>query len=274
VDPASNEVGRGPDNPARLGGVREFLPMTVVPRRRVLKAAGLAGLAVLVPPELLAACNAPESGATRRSFLVFDPHEAKVVEEATARLIPGPHDDPEEAGHPGAREANVTRYIDTMLGALMVEPPKVFAGGPFSARAGSRVDDMAKFLHLTPAQVSGWTQRLTGLREQYRQGIKSLDKIAGGDFTSLRPDKMDAILAQDPDGFMTLLFGHAIEGMYSVPEYGGNAGLVGWRDIAWVGDRQPTGFTDAQVTLSDGPDVYVPDGIGAQLITLLTTSPI
>jgi hypothetical protein len=41
-----------------------------------------------------------------------------------------------------------------------------------------------------------------------------------------------------------------------------------------VGDRQPLGFTDAQVTLSDGPDVYVPKGIGKQLLGLLTTSPV
>ncbi|MGA2529272.1 MAG: gluconate 2-dehydrogenase subunit 3 family protein [Acidimicrobiales bacterium] len=248
--------------------------MTIVPRRRVLKAAGFAGLALLVPPELLAACSTANSQSSARSFLVFDPHEALVVEEATARLIPGPHDDPSEMGHPGAREANVTRYIDTMLGALMVSPPRVFAGGPFSDRAGSRVDDMAKFLRLTAAEVRGWTERLDALRAQYRQGVKALDRLAGGDFPSVSADKMDAILAQDPEGFMTLLFGHAIEGMYSAPEYGGNAGLAGWHDIAWVGDRQPRGYSDAEVTFSDGPDVYVPDGIGAQLLSLLTTSPI
>jgi len=231
----------------------------------------LAGIALLVPPELLAACSTPSS---QKSFLVFDAHEAGVVEEATARLIPGPRDDPSEIGHPGAREANVTRYIDTMLGALMVLPPKVFAGGPFSDRDGSRVDDMAKFLPLTAAELRGWTERLDAFRQQYRKGIKTLDRLAGGDFTTVSADKMDEILAQDPEGFMTLVFGHAIEGMYSVPEYGGNAGLAGWHDIAWVGDRQPRGFSDAEVTFSDGPDIYVPEGIGAQLLTLLTTSPI
>jgi hypothetical protein len=229
---------------------------------------------VLIPPELLAACSTPASGGKGPSFLVLGEHQAKVVEEATARLIPGPTDDPLEAGHPGAREANVTRYIDTMLGALKLSPPKIFAGGPFSNRAGSRVDDMASFLRLTPAQVSGWSSRLATFADQYRRGVKALDKMAGGDFTAVSTDKMDEILAQDPDGFMTLLFSHAIEGMYCAPEYGGNANLVGWHDIAWVGDRQPLGFTDAQVTLSDGPDVYVPKGIGKQLLGLLTTSPV
>ena len=60
--------------------------------------------------------------------------------------------------------------------------------------------------------------------------------------------------------------------MYCVPEYGGNADLVGWHEISWVGDRQPRGFTDAQVSLSDGPDVYVPTGIGKQLLQLLSAT--
>ena len=199
--------------------------------------------------------------------------EATVVEEATARLIPGPADDPSEAGHPGAREANVTRYIDTMLGAFLLRPHKVFAGGPFSNRAGWPVNDMATFLRLTASQTYAWTQRLAGLRRQYRQGVAKLDQMAGGDFTKLSSTKMDEILAQDPDGFMTLLFGHAIEGMYSAPEYGGNAGLVGWRDIDFPGDRQPRGFTDTEVSRSDGPDVYVPSGIGEQVLKLLASSP-
>lgn len=249
--------------------------MTVIPRRRVLKGMGFAGLAALLTPELLAACSTPSSGdkSGDRRLLVFDDHQADVVEEATARLVPGPHDDPEEAAHPGAREANVTRYIDTMLGALTLEPPRIYAGGPFSNRAGSPTDDMATFIGLTPAEATGWSKRLAALRTQYRHGVASLDQMAGGDFTTVSHGRMDDILAQDPDGFMTLMFGHAIEGMYSAPEYGGNSGLVGWREISWPGDRQPRGYSDAEVTLSDGPDVYVPKGIGEQLMKLLSASP-
>ena len=53
-----------------------------------------------------------------RSLRFFSGHQAAVVEDATARIAPGPEDDPAEAGHPGAREAGVTGYIDAMLGAL------------------------------------------------------------------------------------------------------------------------------------------------------------
>ena len=38
------------------------------------------------------------------------------MQDATARIAPAPRDDPGEG--PGAREADVTGYIDTMLGTL------------------------------------------------------------------------------------------------------------------------------------------------------------
>ena len=253
--------------------------MTIVPRRRMLKGAGLAGLAVLLPPEVLAACSATSAPATRKhpsgtqSWLVFDAHEAGVVEEATARLIPGPQDDPAEAGHPGAREANVTRYIDTMLGALRLAPSRIFAGGPFSNRAGAKVDDMATFLGLTPAQTRGWTARLATFRSQYREGVQTLDKMARRRLHEPQPREDGRRPRPGPRRIHDLAVRARDRGMYSVPEYGGNAALVGWQEIDWPGDRQPLGFTDTQVSLSDGPDPYVPAGIGEQLVKLLGISP-
>jgi hypothetical protein len=156
-------------------------------RRQVLKTASLAGLGLLLPPELLRAAPSPrdaEDVAGRGRWLVVTAHQAAVVEEATARLIPGPLDDPSERGHPGAREADVTRYIDTMLGALSLSPAKVFAGGPFSNRAGNPSDDMAEFIGLTPGQAYGWKRRIAGWRHQYSVGIASPARAAGG--SSLR----------------------------------------------------------------------------------------
>ena len=78
--------------------------------------------------------------------------------------------------------------------------------------------------------------------------------------------RITAILASsDAAGFRDLLFTHAIEGMYSVPEYGGNAGLVGWQDIRFRGDTQPVGYAPHEVSSSDGPDPVVLDGVIAQL---------
>lgn len=250
--------------------------MTVLDRRRALKAGGLAALSLLLSPELLAACTnataptAAESGKTH--FLFFTEHEAAVVTEATARLIPGPEDDPAEAGHPGAREANVTRYIDTLLGALSLSPQKIFAGGPFSDRAGWKTDDMARFIGLAPVESWAWHKRIGAWQEQYRTGVVNLDKAAGGSFLQAHNSVRDEVLAKDEGGFATLLFSHAAEGMYSNPEYGGNEHLVGWRDISFPGDVQPRGYTPAEVSRSDGPDPYHPSGIGAALVGLIKGS--
>lgn len=253
--------------------------MTAISRRQLLqhgRSASLAGLALLLPPELLGR-RAPvrdsrlaQAGTSR--FLVFTDHEAAVVREATARLIPGPHDDPAERGHPGAREADVVRFVDTMLGSLSSSPQKVFAGGPFSNRAGWPTDDMATFIGLTAAQAHGWRVRLAGWRRAYREGVLALDAAAGGDFTRASNATRDRVLAADPAGFATLLFQHAADGMYSCPEYGGNRGLVGWSDIGFPGDVQPRGYTPREVSKSDGLDRYRPTGAGATLLGLMKIS--
>ncbi len=251
----------------------------------MLQGTGLAALATLLPGELLAGCSSSPGATTttatrpgttlaahQHGYLVFDEHEAAVVVEATARLIPGPLDEPEEAGHPGAREADVVRFIDAMLGALSLSPQAVFAGGPFSNRAGNPVDDMAHFIGLGPTEAHAWTVRVAGWRTAYTKGIAALDHLAGGDFTTVSSARRDGILASDPQGFTTLLFGHAIDAMYSPPEYGGNAGLVGWKDIDFPGDVQPRGYTPSEVSDSDGPDPYVPDATAKKLLALIAVA--
>jgi hypothetical protein len=220
-----------------------------ISRRTFLAGTSLLPLASMVPRDVF-----EQAYEQTTAFRVLTSHEAAVVVAATARLVPGPTDDPAEMGHPGAREANVVRYIDTMLGALGPSPAKVFAGGPYSNRAGGTRDDMARFIPLDAVERTAWKTRLAGLQQQYRAGVVALDGAAGGDFTTASTSTQDAVLAQDPGGFMSLLMQHTIEGMYSNPEYGGNANLVGWKDISFPGDSQPRGYTPEQVSTSDGPD--------------------
>jgi Gluconate 2-dehydrogenase subunit 3 len=236
------------------------------PRRRAVIAAipvAVASAAVLGS----SGCTSPASSAPTLRF--FTSHQAAVVTDATARIAPGPSDDPAEAGHPGAREADVTGYIDTMLGALSVldasetsgsqaagtPVPVIFAGGPWSNRHTSGPDLMASFIALDPVARIAWRQRLAGWQRQYASGIATVDKLAGGDFTKVSPADQDKILASSKAGtFLTLLYEHTIEGMYAVPEYGGNRGLVGWKDISYPGDSQPRGYTSEEVERSDGHD--------------------
>ena len=216
-------------------------------------------LAASLPRGMVASALAAPAST---SFVFFDPHQADVVREATARLIPGPQDDPAEANHPGAREANVVRYIDVLLGAFSFRPPRLHAGGPYSNRNGSDEDYMARFVPLSAFQEASWRKRIAGLQKEYVDGIKALDKSAGGDFATASQSAQDNALAGSGD-FLTILFTHAIEGFLSAPEYGGNKDGVGWSEISFRGDSQPRGYTAREVGESDGLDPVVPDALVA-----------
>src|SRR5207248_10232984 len=129
---------------------------------------------------------------------------------------------------------------------------------PFSDRAGATRDDMKRFVPVPRMRRLGWDRRLTQLQRAYRAGVKKLDSMSStGDFTTASPQEQDQILSQ-AGAFTDVLFQHAIEGTYCVPEYGGNQGLVGWQDISFPGDSQPRGYTPTQVSTSDGPDPVDP----------------
>ena len=244
------------------------------PRRRAV----IAAVPVLATTVLAAtACTAPkprpnpEPGKHR----FFTPHQAAVIQDATARIAPGPQDDPAEKGHPGAREADVTGYIDTMLGALAglgdeKTPPMIFADGPWSNRHTSGPDLMARFAALDPVAKIAWRKRLTAWQDQYRKGIDNLDKLAGGDFTQTAQDRQDKILATaSVSNFTSLLFEHTIEGLYASPEYGGNRGRSGWTEIGFPGDIQPRGYTADEVERSDGHNPVEQSPIIANVVKLL-----
>ena len=82
-----------------------------------------------------------------------------------------------------------------------------------------------------------------GLQERYRSALMAL----GSDFPGLDPAEQDARLAS-VDSFAELLFHHCCEGLYGAPEYGGNRTGVAWEAIGFVGDVQPRGWTDAEVS--------------------------
>jgi hypothetical protein len=232
-----------------------------VSRREFLAGVSLLPLAGATLPNVLAKAMA----STSDHYAFFTTAQAATVREATARLIPGPDDDPLEAGHPGAREANVVRYVDTLLGAFRVptgQPPRIHAGGPFSNRAGSATNDMATFVPLTRVRLEAWRTRIANLQRAYVDGVRLLDRLApGGNFAAASGDEQDRVLmASEAQEFRSVLFTHAIEGTYCVPEYGGNARLTGWREISYPGDAQPHGYSEAQVRDSDGPEPVLLEG--------------
>ena len=178
------------------------------------------------------------------------PQEHAVVAAACARLIPA------DETSPGAAAAGGADYIDALLGAFLFDPPRIWAGGPFSGRAGGEAS-FARFLPLSPVEELAWRTRIegslgrperewngpvVGLQERYREGLAAL----GTDFAEAEPEEKDRRL--DGAGeFARLLYQHACEATYGAPEYGGNRDLAGWRAIGFPGDVLPRGFTDAEV---------------------------
>ena len=241
-------------------------------RRSFIAAGGAFGLLALAPParvrSLLETARAA-SGDGR--FLTK--HELATLRAATARFVPGPPYDPD----PGALEAGVAEAIDLMLGAFRVRPPLIHAGGPFSGRAGGRRDDFAHFVPLDRLAALGWRIRLegsrgmgsrefagpvVGLQEIYRKGLAHLDERSrssyGLDFAAAPAPAQDAILSDQSDSdtqeFVGAALANTLEAMYGPPEYGGNRKLAGWKPNRWLGDRQPAGFSRAQVSSPDpGP---------------------
>lgn len=176
--------------------------------------------------------------------------ERRVLAAAVERLLPpsGPH--------PGGVAAGAVDYIDGLLDAFAVDPPRIWAGGPYSGRAGG-TPDFERFLTLSPLEELAWRTRIegslgipererlgsvTGWQERYRDGLHAL----GDDFPSLPAEARDARLAADEE-FRRLVYEHAVEGTYAAPEYGGNRDLAGWDAIGFPGDVQPRGYTDEEV---------------------------
>ena len=224
-------------------------------RRTVLIAGALLPVARYLPVSAVIPRSGKAAAVTSYRFLTA--HQAAVVIEATARLVPGPLDDPTEAGHPGAREAGVVHFIDRLLSAFDEDPPAIFAGAPWSDRHSSGPDHLARFVPLIERQEKAWRKRVKQLQRDVAAAVVALDKgaVAAGykDFVAAPTTEQDRLLSELAKARDTL-FSLTIDAMYSVPEYGGNHNLAGWHDIKWKGDIQPVGYTAAEVESDDGPD--------------------
>jgi len=223
-------------------------------RRSVLIAGAMLPVVRYLPAPAFASSSGAPGAVTAYRFLTA--HQAATVIEATARLVPGPQDDPLEAGHPGAREAGVVHFIDRLLSAFEESPPAIFAGASWSNRHTSGPDHMKKFLPLVERQEKAWHERVKQLRKQVANAVVELDKAAAADgykdFVAAPTSEQDKLLTDLAD-VRDVLFSLTIDAMYSVPEYGGNHKLSGWHEIGWPGDIQPVGYTKAQVERDDGP---------------------
>jgi hypothetical protein len=182
--------------------------------------------------------------------------ELATLRALTARLVPGPPEDPD----PGALEAGATEAIARLLDAFSAgaEPPI------HAAQDGG-------FIPLDPVAELGWRIRLegsnglperefagpvAGLAERVRKGLAELDAHARARFDIGFADAgaadQDALLGQPALAeFVELAMTLTLDAVYGDPAYGGNRDRAGWAPLGWPGFTQPDGFSPEQVSHPD-----------------------
>lgn len=197
-------------------------------RRRFLKTAGAMTGAGLLGWRLPALAD----GAPAGGFLTA--RETATLNAALARMIP--------ASGPGdwsAADLGVATYIDNILSAFSGSAtPPVFAGGPYRP-ASAEGPGFGAFQELSRVKAIGWRAQVEQWQGLYRSGLHALDKAAGGDFAMAPSAVQDAILEKmdmSGDAFFAVLYDHTMEGTYSHPVYGGNAGYRSWQTVGFAGD--------------------------------------
>jgi gluconate 2-dehydrogenase gamma chain len=138
----------------------------------------------------------------------FTAAEARTIQAAAERIFPS------DASGPGATEAGVVIYIDRQLAGPYGSDKYRYTKGPF----------------VESVPEHGYQGKQTP-REIYREGVSQLEN-----FAELPATQQDQRLRSiEASVFFRLLRQHTIEGMFSDPMHGGNAGLIGWQLIGYPG---------------------------------------
>jgi gluconate 2-dehydrogenase gamma chain len=152
--------------------------------------------------------NAQE-GTVRVPLKFFKASEAQIIAAACERIFPS-----DQIG-PGAKEAGVVVYIDRQLAGPYGRDRYRYTKGPF----------------VESVPEHGY-QGKKNPQEIYRDGLQQL----GADFADLDDAHQDDRLRTiEMTMFFRLLHTHTIEGMFSDPMHGGNAGLIGWQLLGYPG---------------------------------------
>lgn len=179
------------------------------------------------PPWEEGAANPPRDDTGAR-FLTTA--ERAAVDAITARLIPS------EGEGPGAREAQVTDFIDRQLAGFYGRAERWYMDGPFPE----------------PLATQGYQSPLAP-SALWRAGLAALDahcRQAYGDrtFVQITSTEQDALLGAMERGeidlapvptrtFFEFMLKMTVEGYFSDPIHGGNHDMVAWSFIGFPGAR-------------------------------------
>jgi Gluconate 2-dehydrogenase subunit 3 len=195
-------------------------------------------------------------------------HELRTLRAVTARLLPGPPDDPD----PGALEAGAAEAIASLLNAFADQEPPIHA----TVEGG--------FVPLDPVAELGWRIRLEGSQgrpeREFAGPVKGLAQLVSDglalvdrrsreaydvDFADARAADQDTLLGaanEELAEFVALALTLTLEAVYGPPQYGGNRNGSGWTPLGWPGFTQPRGFTPAEVSQPDAGADSSPEALG------------
>lgn len=239
-----------------------------VSRRALLKvfaAAPITPSAALAGTLSIAACGGYDGPTPQRGKLFTEPERRALG--ALANVIVPP-----EPGAPGAADLGAVAYIERLLTAFDVDPPALFADGPFSGRqplpdgtggAGAAPpNDFVRFRPLDRVTEKAWRIRLygsraveggalnegivplvVGLRDVFKDGLAKAIADAPAPIETLSPAQLrDAFGGLDAD-LQKALVDLVPQAAFGAPEYGGNTNGEGWKLVHFQGDSQPLGYS-------------------------------
>jgi gluconate 2-dehydrogenase gamma chain len=200
-------------------------------RSELLKRAGVLGAAAAVPAGL-----APEAGlaeaelAELRKLKALSPGEAATIAAFCERLIPS------DATGPGAREANVIRYIDRALAGDLIAFRPAYTAAVRAIDAYSESRYGAVFTALPPDKQDAVLNDmdLNRLAPDPRQDPTvarppgAATPGAGATVSEFLPN---------PKAVFEMIRTHAVQGMFGDPAHGGNTNFVGWKLVRFPGPR-------------------------------------
>lgn len=186
-----------------------------ISRRDLLKTAGAAGAAALIPGG--AAVAHPASAAPAATpvaapagpLMNLTAQETEILAAFVDRLIPS-----DDMG-PGALEAGALRFIDRMLSEAEADSVSAYRAGLAALDRYSRYSRGAAFIDLS---------------DRDKDSVL-LDVQLGG------ASGADVGFVGSSGSFFNMVKGHTWQGTFGDPAYGGNVSFIGWDILGYPGVR-------------------------------------
>jgi gluconate 2-dehydrogenase gamma chain len=190
-------------------------PSRGLSRGELVKRAGLLGAAAAVPAAGLAVAPVADASEQLTQLKALTTDQAATLEAVLERLIPT------DSTGPGAKEANVLRYIDQSL------------AGDLSMFMGPYTDALrALDAYATAKQGAAFAQLSTDKQDAV---LRDMDTNAATGFTP------------NAKAVFEMFRTHCVQGMFGDPAHGGNVNFVGWKLVRFPGPHFVVSAADQQL---------------------------